>query len=92
MQQHIPGTKAGLAEWSRAMRLELANTGVHFSTIFPGYIREVGMFAKFGMQPLGWLDHARRLRLRKRWCMQLRKAGVEAIINSRPAALLIHDQ
>jgi len=44
------GTKAGLAEWTRALRLELANTGVHFSTIFPGYVREVGMFAKFGIQ------------------------------------------
>ena len=43
------GTKAGLAEWTRAMRLELANTGAHFSTIFPGYVREFGMFAKFGM-------------------------------------------
>jgi short-subunit dehydrogenase len=29
------GTKAGLAEWTRALRLELSNTGVHFSTIFP---------------------------------------------------------
>ena len=48
------GTKAGLAEWTRALRLELAGTGVHFSTIFPGYVREVGMFAKFGTRP-PWL-------------------------------------
>ena len=44
------GTKAGLAEWTRALRLELRNTGVKFSTIFPGYVREVGMFAKFGVR------------------------------------------
>jgi NAD(P)-dependent dehydrogenase (short-subunit alcohol dehydrogenase family) len=44
------GTKAGLAEWSRALRLELSGTGVRFSTVFPGYVREVGMFAKFGVQ------------------------------------------
>lgn len=44
------GSKAGLSEWSRALRLELHNTGVLFSTIFPGYVREVGMFAKFGMK------------------------------------------
>jgi len=29
------GTKAGLAEWTRALRLELAGTGIRFSTIFP---------------------------------------------------------
>ena len=44
------GTKAGLAEWTRALRLELSGTGVHFSTIFPGYVRDVGMFAKFGIK------------------------------------------
>lgn len=44
------GTKAGLSEWTRALRLELQGSGVHFSTIFPGYVRKVGMFAKFGMK------------------------------------------
>jgi len=44
-------TKAGLAEWVQGLRLELANTGVHFSTILPGYITEVGMFARFGIAP-----------------------------------------
>jgi len=44
-------TKAGLAEWTRALRLELAGTGVRFSTIFPGYVRDVGMFARFGVKP-----------------------------------------
>jgi short-subunit dehydrogenase len=44
-------TKAGLAEWAYALRLELAGTGVNFSTIFPAYITEVGMFAKFGLKP-----------------------------------------
>jgi hypothetical protein len=28
----------------------LKDTGVKFSTIFPGYVREVGMFAKFGIK------------------------------------------
>jgi len=44
-------TKAGLAEWAQGLRLELADTGVHFSTILPGYITEVGMFARFGLTP-----------------------------------------
>ncbi|OGO08905.1 MAG: hypothetical protein A2Y61_07350 [Chloroflexi bacterium RBG_13_60_13] len=44
-------TKAGLAEWAYALHLELADTGVNFSTIFPGYITDVGMFARFGVTP-----------------------------------------
>jgi short-subunit dehydrogenase len=44
------GTKAGLAEWTRALRLEYEGSGVHFSTIFPGYVTEAGMFASFGVQ------------------------------------------
>lgn len=44
------GTKAGLAEWTRALRVELKETGVHFSTILPGYVRETGMFAKYGVK------------------------------------------
>jgi short-subunit dehydrogenase len=69
------GTKAGLAEWSRALRLELTGTGVHFSTIFPGYVREVGMFARFGMDP-PWLVGS---------CSphQAANSVIDAIINTR---------
>jgi len=45
------GTKAGLAEWAKGLRLELEGTGIRFSTIFPGYVTDVGMFAKFHMTP-----------------------------------------
>ena len=44
------GTKAGLAEWTRGLRLEMEGTGVDFSTIFPGFVTEVGMFARFKMK------------------------------------------
>lgn len=44
------GTKAGLAEWTRGLRIELEGTGVDFSTIFPGFVTEVGMFARFNMK------------------------------------------
>jgi short-subunit dehydrogenase len=42
-------TKAGMAEWAYGLHWEHVNSGVKFSTIFPGYITEVGMFAKFGV-------------------------------------------
>lgn len=78
------GTKAGLAEWSRAMRLELANTGVRFSTIFPGYVSEVGMFAKFGMQPPWIVGSCSPSQVAEAVVHAIEKGKVEAIINSRP--------
>lgn len=78
------GTKAGLAEWTRALRLELANTGVHFSTIFPGYVREVGMFAKFGMQSPWIVGSCTPSRVAKAVVHAIEKGRAEIVINSRP--------
>jgi len=78
------GTKAGLAEWTRALRLELANTGVHFSTIFPGYVREVGMFAKFGIQSPWIVGSCAPSQVAKAVVQAIEKGRVETIVNSRP--------
>ena len=78
------GTKAGLAEWTRALRLELAGSGVHFSTIFPGYVREVGMFAKFGMQSPWIVGSCAPSQVAKAVVHAIEKGRVERIINSRP--------
>ncbi|MBE3088382.1 MAG: SDR family NAD(P)-dependent oxidoreductase [Chloroflexi bacterium] len=78
------GTKAGLAEWTRALRLELANTGVHFSTIFPGYVREVGMFAKFGVQPPWLVGSCAPSQVAKAVVQAIEKGSLEKIVNSRP--------
>ena len=45
------GTKAGLIEWTAALRSELAGTGVSFSTVCPGFVTGRGMFARFGIAP-----------------------------------------
>ncbi|MEI6530733.1 MAG: SDR family NAD(P)-dependent oxidoreductase [bacterium] len=78
------GTKAGLAEWTRALRLELANTGVHFSTIFPGYVREVGMFAKFGVQPPWLVGSCFPSQVANAVVAAIEKNRVEKIVNSQP--------
>lgn len=78
------GTKAGLAEWTRALRLELANTGVHFSTIFPGYVREVGMFAKFGMRSPWIVGSCAPLQVAEAVVNAVERGRLEKIINSRP--------
>jgi short-subunit dehydrogenase len=44
-------TKFGLRGFAGAMRAELHGTGVGVSTIFPGFIRDAGMFADAGIDP-----------------------------------------
>ncbi len=43
-------TKFGLRGFAMAMRAELHGTGVGVSAVFPGFIREAGMFAESGVQ------------------------------------------
>jgi short-subunit dehydrogenase len=43
-------TKFGLRGFAQSLRQELHGTGVGVSTIFPGFIREAGMFAKSGVE------------------------------------------
>ncbi|MFZ1155132.1 MAG: SDR family NAD(P)-dependent oxidoreductase [Solirubrobacteraceae bacterium] len=43
-------TKFGLRGFAMAMRAELHGTGVGVSAIFPGFIREAGMFAEAGVK------------------------------------------
>jgi short-subunit dehydrogenase len=43
-------TKFGLRGFAMAMRAELHSTGVGVSAVFPGFIREAGMFAEAGVQ------------------------------------------
>jgi short-subunit dehydrogenase len=78
------GTKAGLAEWTRALRLELAGTGVHFSTIFPGYVREVGMFAKFGIKPPWLIGSCSPTQVVKAVIHAIERGSLETIVNSCP--------
>ncbi|MDO9515801.1 MAG: SDR family NAD(P)-dependent oxidoreductase [Syntrophales bacterium] len=78
------GTKAGLAEWTRALRLELADTGVRFSTIFPGYVREIGMFAKFGMRSPLLVGSCTPAQVAKAVVHAIEKGRVEKIVNSPP--------
>jgi len=42
-------SKAGLIEWSNALRLELEGTGVDVSVVCPVYVSKVGMFAVHGL-------------------------------------------
>jgi len=78
------GTKAGMAEWTRGLRLELRNSGVHFSSIFPGYVREVGMFARFGMKPPRMIGSCHPTQVAEAVVRAILKGKKEMIINSQP--------
>jgi short-subunit dehydrogenase len=82
------GTKAGLAEWTRGLRLELAGTGIHFSTIFLGYVTEVGMFARFNMTPPWMVGFCTPSQVARAVVRAIERERVEVIVNSRPARLV----
>lgn len=78
------GTKAGLAEWTRALRLELKETGIRFSTIFPGYVRELGMFARFGKRSPWIIGSCSPKQVVKAVLNAIQKGKIEKIVNAMP--------
>ena len=81
-------TKAGLLEWSQALSLELANTGVYFSTICPGYITEIGMFAKFGLTAPRSIGSCRPAQVANAVVNAIEHNTLDVIVNSLPNRLL----
>ena len=82
------GAKAGLAEWGRGLRLEFAGTGVHFSTIFPGFIMELGMFSRFKMTPPLAVGSCKPTQVARAVVRAIEKNRVEIIVNSTPVRLV----
>jgi short-subunit dehydrogenase len=81
-------TKAGLAEWAQGLHLELADTGVQFSTIFPGYITEVGMFAKFDLKAPRSIGSCTPGQVAKAVINAIEHNTLDVIVNSLPNRLL----
>jgi short-subunit dehydrogenase len=77
------GTKAGLAKWTRGLRLEMAGTGVRFSTIFPGYVREDGTFARFRMKSPWIIGSCSPTQVAKSVIKAIKYGSSEKIVNSR---------
>jgi short-subunit dehydrogenase len=83
------GTKAGLIQWSNALRLELKGTGVRVSVICPGYVTQVGMFAKFGIEPPTILGSCTPEQVARGLVQVIAGNRPEIIINSRPVRPLL---
>lgn len=82
------GTKAGLVEWTRALRLELEGSGVQFSTILPGYINEVGMFARFNIKSPSLLGSTSPDKVARAVVKAIEKEKLEIFVNSSPARMM----
>lgn len=80
------GTKAALAEWTHALRLEFAESGVHFSTVFPGYVTEVGMFARFASESPWTVGSCTAAQVADAVVSSIETGSTEVIVNSRPVS------
>ena len=77
-------TKAGLIEWSHALREEMAKYHIHVSVICPGYVTEVGMFARFGLKPPLSIGSCTPKQVANAVVRALRYRQREIIVNSLP--------
>jgi short-subunit dehydrogenase len=81
-------TKAGMVEFTHALRLELAGSGVQFSAILPGYVTEVGMFARFGVKAPMTTGSCTPQQVARAVVRAIEKNKLEVVVNSSPARLL----
>lgn len=82
-------TKAGLVEWTGAMRLELAGTGVSLSAVCPGLVTGEGMFARFGQAPPRALGSCTPQEVASAVVDAIRRDQPEVIVNSHPLRPLL---
>lgn len=77
-------TKAGLVEWTSALRMELAETGVKLSVVCPGYVMHEGMFARFGMVPPQVVGSCTPQQVAAAVIKAIRQNRHQIIVNSMP--------
>jgi short-subunit dehydrogenase len=82
-------TKAGLIEWTSALRSELESTGVCFSAICPGYVTGEGMFAKFGVSAPRTIGSCTPEQVAAAVVDAIRRDRPEVIVNSMPVRPLL---
>ena len=83
------GTKAGLIEWTGALRLELHGTGVSLSSICPGFVTGEGMFARSGLAPAPMIGSCTPQEVAAAVVRAVRRDEPEVFVNSRPMRPLL---
>lgn len=83
------GTKGALAEWSLSLDAEIAPRGVRCSVICPGFVSEVGMFARKQRTAPGSLGTSTPYAVADAVVTAIRAGKNEIVVNPRPARLLM---
>jgi short-subunit dehydrogenase len=83
------GTKAALIEWNEALRSELHGTGVDTSVVCPGYVRNEGMFARFGIAAPGILGSCTPQDVSRAVIRAVKQGIGQQIVNSKPIRPLL---
>jgi short-subunit dehydrogenase len=78
------GTKAGLIEWTSALRIELRGSGVSLSAICPGYVTGEGMFARWGVAPHPLFGSCTPAAVARAVVRAIEKDRPEVVVNSMP--------
>jgi short-subunit dehydrogenase len=82
-------TKAGLVEWTAAVRAELAGSGVSASAICPGLVTGEGMFARFGVPAPRTTGSCTPAEVARAVVESIRGDLPEVIVNSLPLRALL---
>ncbi len=82
-------TKAGLIEWTHALRIELGTEPISLSVICPGYVTTVGMFARFGIVAPRSLGSCTPEQVADAVLRAVRHDRAELIVNSMPVRPLL---
>jgi len=77
-------TKAGLIEWSRALREELRDAGIGVSVICPGFVAREGMFAVYGKSAPGLVGETTPEKVADAVIRAITKNIGEIVVNSKP--------
>jgi short-subunit dehydrogenase len=86
-------TKGGLGHASEALRAELAGTGVSVSTVCPGFVEEVGMYARHereaGVHASRWIGTTTPHKVADAVVRALRRDAPELIVSPGPFRVLL---
>ncbi|HET8619380.1 MAG TPA: SDR family NAD(P)-dependent oxidoreductase, partial [Acidimicrobiales bacterium] len=86
-------TKGGLAHASESLRAELAGTGVNVSTVCPGFVEDVGMYARHereaGVHASRWIGTTTPHKVADAVVRALRANAPELIVSPGPFRVMM---
>jgi short-subunit dehydrogenase len=82
-------SKAGIIEWTQAVRFELQGTGVGASAVCPGFVAEAGSFARDEMQTPRLAGASSPEQVAEAVVRAIRRDLQEVLVNPGPTRLLL---